>query len=73
MDLLAYLPYTKSVVIRDVASGDGVQADLTINTKRGSVTIRLLAQQPIRVTDLRQRDKRARRKAGVVQVPFADR
>jgi hypothetical protein len=63
----------ESVTVRSVA-GHGGQAELTIQTRRGSLTLRLLARQSrtIRLTDLRARDKRRRRRS-FVSVPFAAR
>jgi len=61
------------VSMRHVA-GDGDQAELTIQTRRGSLTLRLIARpgRSIRLTDLRARDKR-RRRGPFVTVPFAIR
>lgn len=49
----------QSVSVRAVA-GHGDQAELQIQTARGSLNVRLIAQRgrSIRVTDLRSRDKR---------------
>lgn len=58
----------RALTLRAVA-GHGEQAELTITTARGALTIRLLARQPIRFTDLRRR-ARARRAAPLVTVPF---
>ncbi len=61
------------VCMRHVA-GDGVQAELTIQTRRGSLTLRLIARRGrnIRLTDLRARDKRRRRRS-FLTVPFEER
>ena len=61
---------TESVTVRSVA-GDGDQAELTIQTRRGALTLRLLGRRGrcIRITDLRARDKR-RRQRPLVSVPF---
>jgi len=59
------------VSVRHVA-GHGHQAALTIQTRRGSLTLRLIGRRSIRVVDLRARDKR-RRNRTLVTVPFAAR
>lgn len=63
-----------SITVRSVA-GHGDQAELTMQTRRGALTLRLLARQGrvIRLTDLRRRDKRKRRSGALVSVPFAAR
>ena len=65
----------ESVAVRAVA-GHGDQAELSITTRSGTLTLRLLGRQgrTIRLTDLRARDKR-RRRGPLVSVPFdaADR
>lgn len=60
----------EAVSVRSVA-GHGEQSELTIRTKRGALTLRLLmrAGRVLRVTDLRRRDKR-RRARPLVTVPF---
>ena len=52
----------ESVTVRSV-TGHGGQAESVIQTRRGSLTLRLLGRRDrsIRVTDLRARDKRRRR------------
>ncbi len=56
--------------VRPVAS-HGDQAELVVQTRRGSLTLRLLGRRDrtIRLTDLRARDKR-RRRGPLVAVPF---
>ncbi len=56
--------------MRSVA-GHGDQAELVVQTRRGSLTLRLLGRRDrtIRLTDLRARDKR-RRRGPLVAVPF---
>lgn len=59
LDLIAHLDRVRSVTVRDVA-GAGAQAELQIQTRRGSISIRLISDTPIRVVDLRARDKAKR-------------
>jgi hypothetical protein len=56
--------------VRSVA-GHGDQAELVVQTRRGSLTLRLLGRRDrtIRLTDPRARDKR-RRRGPLVAVPF---
>src|SRR5207247_6541528 len=58
-----YVIDTESVTVRSVA-GHGDQAELTVQTRRGRLTLRLLAREgrTVRLTDLRARDKRRRRR-----------
>lgn len=60
----------ESVTVRSVA-GRGDQAELPIQTRRGTLTLRLLGRHghTIRLTDLRARDTR-RRRGPMVAVPF---
>jgi len=69
-----YVIDTESVTVRSVA-GHGDQAELTVQTRRGRLTLRLIGRRDhsIRVTDLRARDKRRRRRGPFVTVPFAAR
>ena len=69
-----YVIDTESVTVRSVA-GHGDQAELTVQTRRGRLTLRLLAREgrTVRLTDLRARDKRRRRRGPFVTVPFAAR
>jgi len=64
----------ESITLRSVA-GDGDQVALTIATRRGALTLRLLGRRErvIRLVDLRQRDKRRRTRGPFVSVPFAGR
>jgi hypothetical protein len=52
-------------------AGHGDQAELSIQTRPGTLTLRLLGRrdETIRLTDLRARDKR-RRRGPLVSVPF---
>jgi nitrogen regulatory protein PII len=63
----------ESVTVRSVA-GHGDQAELTIQTRRGSLTLRLISRpgRRIRLTDLRARDKKRRRRP-FVSIPFPPR
>jgi hypothetical protein len=69
VDLVAMLGDVRSVTVRDVA-GDGHQAELLIQTKRGAVALRLVGWRPLRLVDLRRRDKRARGRGRLVDVPM---
>jgi hypothetical protein len=57
------------VTVRDVA-GDGAQAELWIQTRCGSMSIRLLAEAPIRLIDLRKRDKAKRKRVRRADIPI---
>lgn len=69
LDLFCLLDRVRSLTLRDVP-GDSVQTELTLATDRGSVTIRCIGKVPLRVLDLRRRD-RAKRRAQGTDVPLA--
>ncbi len=66
-----------SLVVVDVehlslrlVAGSGHQAELTIKTRHGALTLRLIGNRPLRLTDLRTRDKRQHARGR--SVPFGD-
>lgn len=61
----------QAVTIRSVAGADE-QHELSIQTRRGTLTLRLINRtaKPLRVIDLRQRDKRKQRKGTLTTVPM---
>jgi len=66
----SFLTGVESVSLRDVQAG---QIELAIKTRGGEVVIRLIGKKEgIRVTDLRARDKKKRRKTAFVSVPFEE-
>jgi hypothetical protein len=71
--LESYMANVEAITLRDVA-GAGSQVEIQLKCRRGwALAIRCIAPagRTIRVTDLRSRDKRTRRKP-FVSVPMAE-
>lgn len=67
------LTHVEALTLRDVA-GEGSQAELLVRTRTGTMAIRFISRRGValRLTDLRARDKKARRKHGLVSMPFSE-
>lgn len=67
------LTHVEALTMRDV-TGEGQQAELLVRTAAGTVAIRFVARRGsvLRLVDLRARDRKNRKAAQFVSVPFSE-